>query len=69
MKPTIDEVKSLVERLYERNSVGCCLHIEDESVQFCLEYAKKNNCEECIGIAEKLLLMPKTQRKKLYLGH
>lgn len=63
-----------VEALYERSPTGCCLHIvlddgniEDSHVQFCIEYAVENKHSECEVLARKLLMMSKTQRKKL--GH
>lgn len=63
----------LVRALYERNCVGCHLHIvlddgnvEDSHVKFCLDEAKEEGCQECVTLAEKLLLMSKTQRRKLY---
>jgi hypothetical protein len=72
MKPTITEVGPLVAALYERNCVGCCLHIVldddnigDKSVEFCLEQAKAKGHADCQRLAELLLQMSKTQRLKL----
>lgn len=74
MKPTVPEVLPLVHALYSRNGAGCCLHnvlddgnTETASVQWCLEYAQTAQCQECVALAEKLLLMTRTQRKKLYM--
>lgn len=64
----------LVRALYARHPCGCCLHIvlddgniEDGHVKFCIEFAKEENCQECIELGNKLLLMSKTQRRQLYL--
>ena len=71
-KPTRLELAPLVKALYERNSVGCCLHIvldegnvEDSDVAFCLSWARTEGHEACIQLAEKLLLMSRTQRLRL----
>jgi hypothetical protein len=73
-RPTVPEVLPLVRALYAREggSVGCCLHIvledgnfEDGNVQHCYEYAIERGHEDCRVLAGILLLMSKTQRKKL----
>jgi hypothetical protein len=76
VKPTVPEVLPLVNALYQEHAAGCCLHIvlddanvEDHSVQFCLEQAKKEGHPRCIELAEKLLLMSRTQRHRLYQFH
>ena len=73
MKPTVPEVLPLVIALYERNCVGCCLHIllddgnvKDSHALFCLEYAKKESHADCVVLAEKICQMSVTQRLKLY---
>lgn len=72
MKPTLPEVLPLVEALYARNSVGCCLHIvlddgnvEGGSVEFCIDQAMERGHKECEELARMLTLMSKTQRRKL----
>ena len=72
MKPTLPEVKPLIDALYQRHSTGCCLHIVlddgnvgEGSVLYCLNTAREKNHKDCIELGEKLLLMSKTQRKKL----
>lgn len=72
MKPTVQEVAPLVSALYERNPVGCCLHIvlddenvSDSHVAFCLDMAHESGHCDCIKLAGLLLLMSKTQRLKL----
>jgi len=76
MKLTITEIMPLVMKLYEKSCVGCCLHIvlddgniEDSHVKFCIEEAKKQGHEDCLELANKLLLMSKTQRHELYKRH
>lgn len=73
-KPTVPEVLPLARAIYARKggAVGCCLHIvlddgnvEDGSVQYCLEQATEAKHEDCKELAEKLLQMSKTQRKKI----
>lgn len=73
MKPTIPDVLPLVQELYRRSCVGCCLHIvlddgnlEDSSVKFCLGYAIEQGHQECMYLATMLLAMSRTQRSKLY---
>lgn len=74
-KPTIPEVLALAKEYYSipGNEVGGHLHIvledrniKDSDVKHCLESAIE--CNDTIGItlAEKLLQMSWTQRKKLY---
>jgi hypothetical protein len=71
-KPTIPEIEPFVRDLYRRSCVGCCLHIvlddgniEDGNVKFCVEYAREMGHAECEKLASMMLLMSKTQRKKL----
>jgi hypothetical protein len=75
MKPTVSEVMPLVRKLYERNAVGCCLHIllddgntEDSHAEFCLQEARRTGHLDCIELAGKILGMSRTQRMKLYRG-
>ena len=72
MKPTVPEVRPLVRELYGRHSAGCCLHVvlddgnvQDDSVRFCIEWARGRGCAECERLGEVLLQMSKTQRLKL----
>lgn len=83
-KPTIPEVLPLVNQLYleedpctkDAGCVGGHLHIvlddgniEDGCVQFCLDQAIEDNCPTCRTIAEQLMQMSKTQRKKIASTH
>lgn len=72
MKPSVSEVLPEANGIYKRSPVGCCLHIvlddgniKDSDVQFCVDQAKENSHTDCLSLAEKLLIMSKTQRKKL----
>jgi hypothetical protein len=72
MKPTIPYVAPFVCEYYKENGAGGSLHIvlddgnvEDSSVQFCIDYAKKNGDEVGVKLGEILLTMSKTQRDKL----
>src|SRR5688572_15279597 len=65
-KPTIPEVMPLVRAFYEKpgNGVGGALHIvledgnvDDGSVRFCLNEARKRADEDAIRLAEILLRM------------
>lgn len=73
IKPTIPEVLPLVKKLYERHSAGCCLHVvlddgnvEIDFVEFSLDVAKRNLHEECKQLAELLMSMSITQRRRIY---
>ena len=72
-KPTIPDVLPEVVALYQRNSVGCCLHIVldddnvlDSHVQACVDLALEQGHLKCYALAKKLLLMSKSQRHRLY---
>lgn len=72
VKPTIAEVRPLVEAIYRRHGVGCCLHIvlddanaADGHVSYCLDLARREQHPDCEKLAGLLLLMSKTQRLKL----
>lgn len=72
-KPTVSEVLPLVRDYYKDNHIGGCLHIvlddgniSDSDVKYCLEYSKQQNDSRAIKLAELLLQMSKTQRKKIY---
>jgi len=71
-KYTVPEVAPLVKQLYRTRAAGCCLHIvlddgnvEDGSVKYCINYAKEQGHNDCDVLANILLSMSKTQRKKL----
>lgn len=74
MKPTIPEIIQLLREFGRKpkNSVGGNLHIvledgnvNDSDVQFCLDAAKADCDAEAVALAEIILKMSKTQRKKL----
>lgn len=76
-KPTIPEVLPLVRAYYAKpnNGVGGSLHlvlddgnIETYWVEYCKQYALENNDPDGVALAELLLKMSYTQRKKLYLA-
>jgi len=76
-KPTVPEVLPIVKAYYAKpnNGVGGSLHIvlddgnvETSSVEFCKEYARQNNDLDGVALAELLLKMSYTQRKKLYMS-
>jgi hypothetical protein len=65
-------VKKMMEQLYERSSVGCCLHIttddgnlEDHHVQFCIEEAQRTGHPSCERLAREILAMDMPSRAKL----
>lgn len=75
MKPTVPEVLPLMYAYYRKdgNNSGGSLHIvlddgnvSDKSVQFCLDRAIECGDADGTALAKKLLLMSKTQRKKMY---
>lgn len=75
-KLTTLEVDRLVNLLYEKNAMGCCLHIvlddgnvEDSSVEFCIKEALEQKHDDCYALALILLTMTSTQRTKLYNNH
>jgi hypothetical protein len=73
-KPTVPEVLPLVKAFYAKpgNGVGGKLHVvledrnvETSHVQFCLDAAKEAGDEDAVALAELLLRMSTTQRRKL----
>lgn len=71
-KLTVPEILPMVWALYASHSAGCCLHIvldegniDDGSVQFCIDHAAEQGHDACKKLAELLLKMSKTQRRKL----
>lgn len=74
-KLTTLEVERLVDLLYAKSAVGCCLHIvlddgnvNDSHVEFCIKYALEQKHNDCYALALILLTMSTTQRIKLYNG-
>lgn len=71
-KPTIDAVVGRFAEYLRRNLAWGCLHIvlddgniEDDSVLFCKRFAIEQGDKEGAELADLLLQMSKTQRKKL----
>jgi hypothetical protein len=77
-KPTIPDILPLLRDYVRDNPVGGSLHvvlddgnIENSSIETCLNTAKELNDERAIVLANLLLKMSRTQRKKLchlYVG-
>lgn len=74
-KITVPEVMPLVNAFYAHpaNGAGGCLHIvlddgniDDDDVQFCVDYAIEHGDRTAELLAKVLLKMSKTQRKRLY---
>ena len=72
-RPAADRVRLLVREMYELkgHGAGGCMHIvtddenlERDSIEFCLDVARKRGCAPCIRLASLLLLMTATQVKK-----
>jgi hypothetical protein len=70
--PNVPEVLPLVKALYKKNPVGCCLHIvlddgniHNDDVDFCIDWAIKQDHPECLKLAYLLRNMSRTQRNKL----
>lgn len=73
---TIEEVLPMVDELYKRNPVGCCLHIvldddnlKDGDVLFCIHQAEAAGHTSCAELGEKLLQLSQTQRGKVRRLH
>jgi hypothetical protein len=75
-KPTVPEVLPLVQALYatEHGQMGGHLHIvlddqnvDTDHVEYCLKAARFDQCKQCEELAELLMRMSPTQRKKLSL--
>lgn len=73
-KLTVPDVLPIVKEYYSKpgNGAGGSLHIvlddfnvRDSDVLFCLNYAKERNDTDGVSIAELLIKMSKTQRKKI----
>ena len=73
-KITIPEVMPLIKAYKDKpgNGVGGSLHIVlddgnigDSSIEFCKQYAQERNDIDGVAIANILLQMSKTQRKKI----
>ena len=73
----VERAIELRNRIYERNCVGCCLHIvtddgnlENSHVRFCVTWANRDEHkgpehDDCRELANLLLGMSKTQRKRV----
>lgn len=77
-KPTVPEVLPIARRYFakEGNAAGGSLHIvledgniDDSSVQFCREWALERGDADGVALADLLLRMSKTQRKKIASSH
>lgn len=71
-KPKIPDVLEDCQFIYARNCVGCCLHIalddgnlQDIDLKFCLQQAQAEGHKDCQRVAETMLRMSGTQRRKL----
>ena len=71
-KPTAPEVFPLLAAVRKRAGDACCLHavlddgnVGDENVRPRIDKAKKHRHEDYVELAEKLILMSKTQQGKL----
>ncbi len=73
-KPTITDVLPLVRAYYAKpgNEVGGSLHlvlddgnVRDDDVRSCLQFARERADADGVALAEKLLPMSRTQRRKL----
>ena len=71
----VNEILKLAKEYYsiEGNSIGGSLHIvlddgniEDDNIQFCINYAKENDDIKGVELAELIFQCSYTQRKKLY---
>ena len=56
------ELFTAIRLIYERNAVGCCLHIvlddlnvADQHVQHCIDFAFENEHPDCAAIGQTLL--------------
>lgn len=74
-RPTVDVIGLLVMGIYQRNPVGCCLHIalddgnlRREDLNFCLGVAIGQEHTDCINVASAMLEMTPSQRRRLYRG-
>jgi len=75
MKPKIPEVLPFAKEYYSLHGAGGNLHIilddgniDDDDIEFCLQCSKNENDLEGIKLAELLLKMSKTQRRKIYMS-
>lgn len=71
-KPTVPEVLPEAREFMRRTVSGCCLHVllddgnvADHFARSCLESARERGHTECEALAEKLVRMSATQRKKI----
>ena len=72
-RPRVSDVLPLVEAYYNDHPTGGSLHIvlddgnlADHSIEFCRAYAIERGDVEGARLADALLLMTRTQRKRIY---
>ena len=75
-RPTVPDVLPLVNAVYRRNPLGCCLRIltDDGNVEkyhaaFCVDQARESGHTDCLQAAEMLAKMTRTQRLQVYRRH
>ena len=71
-RPITTDLYPLVADIYARNPMGCCLHIaisdeniDNSHIEFCIYHAVENGHFDCERVSRLLLLMSRTQRKKV----
>lgn len=71
-KPTIPEVRARFQRYHQKNAAWGSLHIvledgnvHDDHVRHCLKWAIREGDNEGMALAEILLQMSQSQRKRL----
>jgi hypothetical protein len=62
----VPDVLPLLRAIYDRSSVGCCLHVlaDDgnyDSAEFCADVARERGHEDCLRLALMLARMSRTQ--------
>lgn len=72
-KPTVPQVLPVVKEYYMAHASGGSLHIvlddgnvDDDDVEFCVDWADRESDHPGVLLANVLLLMSKTQRRKLH---
>lgn len=73
--PDMLRAERLRQRIDARHGAGCCCHIwladgndEDDSIAFCVGYARDAGCAECSELLAIAVRMSRTQRGKLARG-
>lgn len=69
--PSLALLKDCIRRIYEDHCVGCCLHVvtddgnvDDDSIAFCITYAKEQGHPFCEEVARLLLRAPMSMRRE-----